>query len=41
MLDCEGYPNAFIENKNFRFEFTRASLKSEKEIIADVRIIKK
>jgi methionyl-tRNA formyltransferase len=41
MLDCDGYPNAFIENKNFRFEFTRASLKSEKEIIADVRIIKK
>ncbi len=41
MLDCEGYPPAFIENENFRFEFTRASLQSEKEIIADVRIIKK
>ncbi|GHA30257.1 hypothetical protein GCM10007103_09480 [Salinimicrobium marinum] len=41
MLDCEGYPPAYIENENFRFEFTRASLKSEKEIIADVRIIKK
>lgn len=41
MLDCEGYPAAYIENENFRFEFTRASLKSEKEIIADVRIIKK
>ncbi|MCY2686958.1 formyltransferase family protein [Salinimicrobium sp. TH3] len=41
MLDCEGYPPAFIETSNFRFEFTRASLKSEKEIIADVRIIKK
>jgi methionyl-tRNA formyltransferase len=41
MLDCEGYPAAFIENEHFRFEFTRASLKSEKEIIADVRIIKK
>lgn len=41
MLDCEGYPNAFLETENFRFEFSRASLKSEKEIIADVRIIKK
>ena len=40
MLDCEGYPAAFIENENFRFEFTRASLKSN-NIIADVRIIKK
>ncbi|WP_245583357.1 formyltransferase family protein [Salinimicrobium terrae] len=41
MLDCEGYPPAFFETKEFRFEFTRASLKSEKEILADVRIIKK
>lgn len=41
MLDCDGYPPAFIETEDFRFEFTRASLKSEKEIIADVRIIKK
>ncbi|MDT0644230.1 formyltransferase family protein [Zunongwangia sp. F363] len=41
MLDCEGYPPAFFENENFRFEFTRASIKSENEILADVRIIKK
>lgn len=41
MLDCEGYPSAYIENEHFIFEFTRASLKSEKEIVADVRIIKK
>ena len=41
MLDCEDYPHAFIENENFKFEFTRASLLSEKELIADVRIIKK
>ena len=40
MLDCEGYPSAFIENENFRFEFARASLKNN-NIIADVRIIKK
>lgn len=41
MLDCEGYPNAFIEFGNFRLEFSRASLKSDKSIIADVRITKK
>jgi len=41
MLDCDGYPPAFIETEEFRLEFTRASLKSEKEILADVRIIKK
>lgn len=41
MLDCEGYPPAFLETKQFRFEFSRASIQSEKELIADVRIIKK
>lgn len=41
MLDAEGYPNAFIENEYFRFEFTRATLKSNETILADVRIIKK
>ncbi len=41
MLDAEGYPNAFIETNHFRFEFSRASIKSNKEILADVRIIKK
>ena len=41
MLDCDSYPNAFLENQNFRFEFSRATMKSDKEIIADVRIIKK
>lgn len=41
MLDCEGYPNAFIEVGEFRFEFTRASLKINNSIIADVRITKK
>lgn len=40
MLDCEDYPSAFIENENFRFEFSRASFKNNK-IIADVRITKK
>ena len=41
MLDAKGYPKAFLENKNFRFEFSRASLKSNNTIIADVRISKK
>ena len=41
MLDAEGYPKAFIENEYFRFEFSRASLKSNESIIADVRIFKK
>lgn len=41
MLDCEGYPHAFAELGNFRFEFTRASLKGDESIMADVRITKK
>ena len=41
MLDAEGYPKAFIEDNYFKFEFSRASLKANGEIIADVRIIKK
>lgn len=41
MLDCEGYPNAFIETDNFKFEFSRASLKADKSIVSDVRIIQK
>ena len=41
MLDAEGYPRAFYENENLKFEFSRASLKSDNTIIADVRIIQK
>lgn len=41
MLDAEGYPHAYIGNNHFKFEFTRASLKSDSSIIADVRITKK
>jgi len=41
MLDADGYPKAFFENDNFRFEFSRASYKSDNSIIADVRIFKK
>lgn len=41
MLDCEGYPKAFLETNKFKLEFTRASLKADKSIKADVRISKK
>lgn len=41
MLDAPGYPKAFIEVGNIKLEFSRASLKSDKSIIADVRITKK
>lgn len=40
MLDCEGYPNAFIESSFFKFEFSNAEL-TNNEIIANVRISKK
>jgi methionyl-tRNA formyltransferase len=41
MLDCEGYPKAFLETNTFKLEFSRASLKADKNVIADVRISKK
>ena len=41
MVDAEGYPKAFIETNHFRLEFSRASLKANETIIADVRISKK
>ena len=42
MLDCESYPNAFLETTHFRFEFFNAFLSdTDKYITANVRIIKK
>lgn len=41
MLDAEGYPNAFIESTNFKFEFSAASLKCDNTITAHVKISKK
>ena len=38
MLDAEGYPNAFLKIGNLKFEFSRASIKNTKTIIADVKI---
>ena len=41
MLDADGYPKAFLNTEQFVFEFSRASLKADGSIIADVRITKK
>ena len=41
MLDCEDYPNAFLETDQFRFEFSSAALTKDNSITANVRIIKK
>lgn len=39
MLDCEGYPRAYLEHQGFRFEFSRPALRDGR-IEADVRITK-
>lgn len=41
MLDAEGYPNAFLETKNFKFEFTAAELNNNESVTTNVRITKK
>ena len=41
MLDADGYPHAYIEKGEFRYEFTRASIKGDGSIVADVKITKK
>lgn len=41
MLDCEGYPNAYIEVEHLRFEFSNAVFENDKMVKANVRIIKK
>ncbi|HMM19533.1 MAG TPA: methionyl-tRNA formyltransferase [Selenomonadales bacterium] len=40
MLDAEGYPPAYLETDNFRFEFSRAALK-DGHVVADVIIKRK
>ncbi|HEV8512084.1 MAG TPA: formyltransferase family protein [Cyclobacteriaceae bacterium] len=40
MLDADNYPKAFLETEFFKFEFSRASLKSDC-VIAEVKIIPK
>ena len=42
MLDAKGYPKAFIENSNFKFEFNKGKYNKKKNlIVANVRIYKK
>jgi methionyl-tRNA formyltransferase len=42
MLDCDGYPHAFVETPNLKFEFINANYNENEEIIiANVRISKK
>ncbi len=42
MLDCEGYPNAFIETGKLRVEFSKAEIDNEQNFVtANVRISKK
>ena len=38
MLDADGYPSAYLENKFLKFEFTDANFENNNEIIAQVRI---
>ena len=41
MLDCEGYPNAFLELGKFRLEFNNAIINTDRTIISNVRITEK
>lgn len=42
MLDCDGYPSAFVETNHFRFEFSNAILDKKKNLInANVKIYRK
>jgi methionyl-tRNA formyltransferase len=41
MLDADGYPKAYLNTEQFVFEFSRAGLKADDSIIADVKITKK
>ena len=41
MLDCEGYPKAFIEIQNFRLEFEKSDLSDDSNLTAKVCFKKK
>lgn len=41
MLDCEGYPNAFLETSYFKYEFTNCLVRADNSLEANVRISKK
>lgn len=38
MLDCEGYPKAFLEFEKYRFEFENVRFKNEENLVANVNI---
>tara|TARA_B100001057_G_scaffold497199_1_gene600709 strand:+ start:1812 stop:2504 length:693 start_codon:yes stop_codon:yes gene_type:complete len=38
MLDCEGYPKAFLEFERYRFEFENVRLENEENLVAKVNI---
>ncbi|MAZ46354.1 MAG: methionyl-tRNA formyltransferase [Rickettsiales bacterium] len=40
MLDADGYPNAYLEDNNFRYEFFSAKIEND-HLSSSVRIIKK
>ena len=39
MLDCEGYPAAFVEHHGFRYEFRNARLVDDGRIEARVTVV--
>jgi methionyl-tRNA formyltransferase len=41
MLDADGYPPAFLETSNCKFEFSKVSKQNDNTLEAYVRIIKK
>ncbi|MDA9811368.1 methionyl-tRNA formyltransferase [Flavobacteriaceae bacterium] len=41
MLDCDGYPKAFIETRNFRLEFEKSELIDENNLTAKVNFKRK
>ena len=40
MLDCEGYPHAYIELNGLKYEFTNVKNNNNNNIEANVKIIK-
>mgnify|MGYP004413241397 CR=1 FL=1 len=41
MLDCDGYPKAFLESNKLKFEFSNVKFTSKNELKANVSISKK
>ena len=41
MLDCDGYPKAYLETDHLKIDFEKVEIISENELKANVRIFKK